>query len=89
MKRTILLIIILFAFSCKEDEPSGPQMGCVTGINKQDATNTIVYIKCITKEQYLAGNNTAAGGLFPEIVYYKNTSWKAINDCSKCSASWR
>lgn len=89
MKYLIFLFLALSAVSCKDDEPSGPQKGCVTGINKNDATNTIVYIKCITKDGYLAGNNTAAGGEFPEIIYYKNTSWKAIKDCSKCSASWR
>ena len=88
MKNIIPILLLLIA--CNEEDPSGPQMGCITGIRETDVTRTIEYVKCTTKEGFLRGSNPN-GGDFPEGAYYdlSTVKWKAISECSKCSASWR
>jgi hypothetical protein len=82
MKTLITIILILaLAVSCNNEEP-GPQMGCQTGILKGGSTARVT-IRCCTKEQHQAGDNTKIGGtnLF---TYYSQVKWEAIDKCENC-----
>jgi hypothetical protein len=71
---------LIFAFallaSCSEDD-KGPETKCLTGEN---STGTRVFIKCLTREQYLAGSNVQAGGS-PEWNYYIRHEWEECDNC--------
>jgi len=75
-----MLLAVLLLAGCSEDP--GPQMGCMTGIPKVgDPVRT--FMRCCTKQEYLAGNNVERGG----ISYFSNYTdheWKPVSDCSKC-----
>jgi hypothetical protein len=75
MKKYLFIILIAFV-ACSEEEPESDQ-GCLTGIRK--GTNYRVTIRCSTHQQFLAGNNTHAGG---------TSNWSDYEDhqWAKCSA---
>lgn len=78
MKRLITIVMLAFAIACNQEDP-GPQMGCSTGMRN----GTRHLLRCCTREQWLAGNNEAAGG----ISYFQNYTdhqWKSVKDCKEC-----
>ena len=77
MKKYILLIFILLG--CSEDEPNGPEMGCSTGM--RDGKRHL--LRCSTRDQHLAGNNEAAGGI-SYFANYTNWQWEPVKNCQIC-----
>lgn len=87
MKRLTAIFLLTtgalcISLSCSEDGEKGPQIGCMTGLPKSGGTDREL-IRCCTKEQALAGDNVAAGGI-ARAKNYKNISWTPVNDCSEC-----
>ena len=83
--KTILSILFasLLFMGCSEDDPAkDSKLGCMTGIPKAGAPVRTFY-RCGTYEQFLAGDNVAAGGtdIFDN---YTNHQWAKVSDCSKC-----
>jgi hypothetical protein len=74
--KKMILIFAVFALSCSDDE-SGPQTGCLTGLN---SSGDRVLIKCVTKKQYGAGSNVGAGGT-AEWDYYTAHQWEECENC--------
>lgn len=68
------ILIILLLFSCSEEDET--LKGCSTGI--RDGKRQL--IRCATKEQHLAGNNVAAGGV-GYFANYKNPQWEKCDQC--------
>lgn len=73
-----LLVILLIACACSDDEP-GTDQGCLTGIPKTGSQDRVL-IKCSTKQQYLAGSNTGAGGT-ASWNSYTSHKWEPCSDC--------
>lgn len=69
--------LIYFLVGCSEDEPTTDQ-GCLTGI--RNGTTDRVFIRCCTRKEYLAGDNTTAGGT-ANWSNYTNHQWAACPDC--------
>jgi hypothetical protein len=80
MKKAIFVLLLVAAMGCAKEE-AGPQMGCMTGIPKGYTNRGL--IRCCTKEQYLAGNNVAAGGI-ASFTNYTSVTWTPISNCSDC-----
>lgn len=81
MKKAFIILLISFA-SC-EDEPDelSDKIGCLTGVpvGKTDR----VPMRCCSRQEFLAGDNTGAGGTSYWNSYTKH-AWKAVKDCSEC-----
>jgi hypothetical protein len=74
MKKVVTILILMVILSCSDDDETNK--GCLTGIPKSGGDRTL--IKCSTREEYLAGNNTSAGG---------TASWDAFtgHQWAKCA----
>lgn len=79
--RTVILVLLL-SVACREDEPA-PKTGCSLGIRIGEEHEGYQLIRCATKEQHAAGNNTQAGGI-AYFANYKQWKWEPVNNCSEC-----
>lgn len=77
----LLFIIVVLSLSGCDDEPEGPQMGCLTGVVKGGTSR--VLIRCCTKEEYLAGGNVNAGGT-SNWSNYESHQWVKVDKCGDC-----
>lgn len=72
-------IAVTFSFvSCSEDDEPKKEVKCLTGVNNDGDR---VFIRCATKEQYLAGNNVAQGGT-ANWTNYKGHKWEECDNCN-------
>lgn len=80
MKTFIIISALILLFSCKEDDVDPHAgIGCQTGIPK-NGDGQRVLIRCATYEQYIAGNNTNAGGI-PASSDYTEQQWAKCSEC--------
>lgn len=70
------IVVLLFVIGCSETEKE--LIGCTTGIPKGETER--VLIRCSTKKQFLAGNNTSQGG----ISYWNSYTGHKFEECSNC-----
>lgn len=77
MKHVVLAILLILTACNSDDEPSSGK-GCLTGISKQSGQREL--IRCCTREQYLAGSNTSAGGT-SSWNGYSSHKWEVCPDC--------
>lgn len=73
--KKIIFILLLFC-SCEEEEVT--DLGCQTGIYK--GTTDRVFMRCATRQQYMAGDNVNAGG----ISYSRNYDHQKWEKCDRC-----
>jgi hypothetical protein len=78
MKQVVLILLFTLTIACSDDDSETDQ-GCLTGIPKSGPQDRVL-IKCSTKEQYLAGSNTSAGGT-SSWTLYSGHKWEKCGDC--------
>jgi len=76
MKKVLLIAALICALACDEEETT--EEGCLTGIPKSGGSRTL--IKCSTREQYLAGDNTSQGGTASWTLYTSH-EWEKCKEC--------
>lgn len=79
MKRIFLIAALVCALSCSEEDDPTTDQGCLTGIPKSGPPERVL-IRCCTNQQYLAGNNTGAGGT-SSWTLYTGHQWAKCDDC--------
>lgn len=78
MRKLILIILILVINSCQQDDYV-PKTGCQTGI--RDGVRKLM--RCCSKQEHLAGNNVAAGGI-SYFSNYTNQQLEPAGSCKEC-----
>jgi hypothetical protein len=77
MKQVVLILFFALTIACSDD--SGTDQGCLTGIPKSGPQDRVL-IKCSTRQEYLAGSNTSAGGT-SSWTLYNGHQWEKCGDC--------
>lgn len=77
MKQVVTILLLFTILACSDDDPERNK-GCLTGIPKSGGDR--VLIKCSTREEYLAGNNTSAGGTASWDAFTGH-QWAKCGDC--------
>lgn len=70
------MLSVALSFSCSEDETE-PKTRCLYGI---DTGGVRYFMRCCTKQQYLAGSNVAAGGT----ANWNNYPYHEWKECDRC-----
>lgn len=81
MKTLLITLILAILMSCSEGETVEPQSekGCLTGI----INGKRAFIRCCTRQEYLAGSNVNQGGTSTWNNYTAH-QWTPVSDCSEC-----